>query len=84
MDLRDRLGMSGFPAVIRKAQELERLSKVQFDASAFGLVSIFCVSLLYPSRSLKSHSAIYGFFIHKGGGLQGRLMFRARMFSVSI
>lgn len=44
-NLGNKLGMAGFPAVVRKAQELQRLSKLQFDSSAFGLGEV-CKAVL--------------------------------------
>lgn len=43
--LASKLGLAGSPAVVRKAQELQRLSKLQFDSSAFGLGEV-CKAVL--------------------------------------
>ncbi|MCO5555631.1 hypothetical protein L7F22_009176 [Adiantum nelumboides] len=45
IQLGGKLGLGASEAVIRKAQELERLSKVRFDPSAFGLGEV-CKSVL--------------------------------------
>ncbi|KAH7277371.1 hypothetical protein KP509_39G047700 [Ceratopteris richardii] len=44
-NLEGKLGLSGCPSVIRKARELQRLSKLQFDSSAFGLGEV-CKAVL--------------------------------------
>eukprot|EP00250_Pteridium_aquilinum_P006574 c16464_g1_i1 orf=183-1058(+) len=44
-NLEIKLSLQGFPAVVRKAQELQRLSKLQFDSSAFGLGEV-CKAVL--------------------------------------
>lgn len=44
MDL-SKLGLAASPVVVRKAQELQRLSKLQFDSSAFGLGEV-CKAVL--------------------------------------
>ncbi|MCO5604395.1 hypothetical protein L7F22_058560 [Adiantum nelumboides] len=40
-----KLGLTGCPPVVRKAQELQRLSKLQFDSAAFGLGEV-CKAVL--------------------------------------
>ncbi|KAI5061835.1 hypothetical protein GOP47_0022374 [Adiantum capillus-veneris] len=44
-NLEGKLGLAGCPAAIRKAKELQRLSKLQFDSSAFGLGEV-CKAVL--------------------------------------